>query len=462
MALPGKLLIVDDDPGLQIISRYTLRSAGFDVLLAGDGETALELAREYRPDLVLLDVNLPRMDGFEVCRRLKSDPEMKSTFVVILSAMAVDTDSKVLGLSIGADGYIERPVANRELVARVQSMLRIRQAEIALQTSLDQWQATFDAVQDAIFLLGTDSTILRCNRAAAERISLPVEELVGKKGFEVVHRPALSSISSLFETAKTNLKREVIQVQENERWMQVSIDPVKDASGAFSGAVCIVSDITERIQAEERIKTALAEKDTLLRELYHRTKNNMQIISALLSLQKDYSNDPAVTAILTEMDNRIQAMSMVHQKLYQSRNLSNIDLGEYLRELSALLEDSYKAAPGIGLFLDLESISVTIDLAIPCGLVLNELVSNALKYAFPGGGKGVIKVSLRSDAGRAIHLTVSDNGVGLPEGFSPRQDGKLGMQTLFALVEHQLRGKIEFVNDSGLTVDVQFPDSLYQ
>jgi len=202
MALPGKLLIVDDDPGLQIISRYTLRSAGFDVLLAGDGETALELAREYRPDLVLLDVNLPRMDGFEVCRRLKSDPEMKSTFVVILSAMAVDTDSKVLGLSIGADGYIERPVANRELVARVQSMLRIRQAEIALQTSLDQWQATFASMPFRTQSFSSALIPLSCAVTALPRKGYPCQS----KSWSA-KKALRSSTSRLFQVSPPSLKQ---------------------------------------------------------------------------------------------------------------------------------------------------------------------------------------------------------------------------------------------------------------
>lgn len=460
MSLPAKILIVDDDPALRMIAQHALKNAGYDTRTAWDGETALEEVRAYLPDLVLLDVNMPGMDGFEVCQHIKTDPQLKSIFVMIISALVVDTDSKVQGLSIGADGYIERPVANRELVARVQSLLRIRSAELALQTSVEQWQSTFDAVQDAIFLTGPDTTILRCNQAAARFFNLAEERIVGRKCREIVRDEQVPSALCPFLEVSDKKQREILQIQANGRWIEASVDPVTDASGAFAGSVHVLADVTERKLAEEKINIALAEKDTLLRELYHRTKNNMQVISAMLSLQKDYSDDPAVAAILTEMDNRIQSMSMVHQKLLQSRNLSSIDLGDYLRELSALLEDSYKSSPRVTITLDLESINVLIDLAIPCGLILNELVSNALKYAFAPGERGEIKVTLKMEPNQVIFLSVSDTGAGLPEGFLPRQDGKLGMQTLFALVEQQLRGEIEFINENGLAINMRFKETL--
>jgi two-component sensor histidine kinase len=152
-------------------------------------------------------------------------------------------------------------------------------------------------------------------------------------------------------------------------------------------------------------------------------------------------------------------MAMVHQKLYQARNLSSLDLGEYMHELTVLLEHSYKVNLGVFVSLDLESFPVQIDLAIPCGLVLNELVSNALKYAFPNGRSGEVIIRLNKDASDTIHFSVSDNGIGLPEGFDPRVNGRLGLQTLITLVENQLQGKIEFTNGPGLTVSMEFPAS---
>jgi PAS domain S-box-containing protein len=584
MSKQGKILIVDDDPALQSIARRTLQSAGYDTQVADNGPSAIVLARSYRPDLMLLDVNMPGMDGFEVCQVIKSDPELKSIYIIILSALVVDTDSKVQGLSIGADGYIERPVANRELVARVQALMRLRATDLALQNSVKQWQATFDAVQDAIFLTNADFTIQRCNSSAAAMFNLPVDEIVGKKCFEVVHsQDEVYSLCPLLQI-KALGKREIVLVSHNERWIQASVDPVLSETGEFAGTVHVLTDVTDRIQAEEKlrrsednyrqlfeagtdaiflidnelgnilqansaacslygytrdevlalknsdlsaqpdetrrvteespveqanlitiplryhrkkdgtvfpveitgrffihgdrpvhiatirditqrlkaeqeIKTALAEKETLLRELYHRTKNNMQVISAMLSLQKSYTDNPLVDRILTEMDNRIQSMALVHQKLYQSRNLSSIDLGDFLRELALLLEESMKVNPEVTLDLDLESVPVLIDLAIPCGLLLNELVSNALKYAFPPGTQGEIKISLHQDAEQFIHLSVADNGIGLPASFNPREDGRLGLQTIFALVEHQLQGNITFTRGPGLSASMKFQNS---
>ncbi len=218
----------------------------------------------------------------------------------------------------------------------------------------------------------------------------------------------------------------------------------------------------KREQAEDRLKHALAEKTTLLQELYHRTKNNMQVICALLDFQAAYIESERALQAFAETKKRIQSMALVHQKLYQSQDLSRINLREYIQDLAALLMQSYQIPHSkVTLVYDMEDVWVLIDTAIPCGIILNELISNALKYAFPGDRQGEIHVRLVCEDDATIELQVADNGVGVPENFDFRHDGQLGLQNVLALGEMQLQGQVHFEKQAGVTCRLSFKDNLY-
>ncbi|MEW5816283.1 MAG: MASE1 domain-containing protein [Spirochaetota bacterium] len=230
----------------------------------------------------------------------------------------------------------------------------------------------------------------------------------------------------------------------------------------LSGTGVILSAVlSERKQAEDRLQVSLKEKEALLRELYHRTKNNMQVICAMLELQLACMQDEQAVRVLKEMENRIRSMALVHQKLCQSHNLSSINLREYINELAGLLLDSYGVSSDrIRLNLDLEDVFVIVDTAVPSGLILNELISNALKHAFPGERKGEISIRLHK-TGEEIELGVSDNGIGVPPDFNFKANGKIGLQIVFALGEDQLQGGVKFETHNGLACLVSFKDTLY-
>ncbi len=225
----------------------------------------------------------------------------------------------------------------------------------------------------------------------------------------------------------------------------------------------IIHDITSRKQAEEQIRKSLAEKETLLRELYHRTKNNMGVIIAMLGLQSAYFHDNILVEAFEEAQNRIRSMALVHQKLYDTHDLSHINLKEYIEELVILIWESNGISESQVAFVpDMQDVFVLIDTAIPCGLVLNELITNSLKHAFQPVSGGKISVALRRLASGEISLLVADNGVGLKEGFNVREDGRMGLKTIFGLVEGQLRAKVEFTSNNGVSCNLQFFDNLYQ
>jgi two-component sensor histidine kinase len=216
------------------------------------------------------------------------------------------------------------------------------------------------------------------------------------------------------------------------------------------------AEITERVRKEAQIKASLEEKEALLKEIHHRVKNNLQVISSLLNLQSSLVADPQALEVFQESQHRIRSMALVHEKLYQSESLAQIDFAEYVRTLTTYLFNSYgDRAQHITLDIQAEDVFLGIDTAIPCGLILNELVSNALKHAFPNGQEGKIRVEICVGSEQQSTLTVSDNGVGLPESLDLHNTTSLGLQLVNILVR-QLDGTMEIHGQGGAEFKIGF------
>jgi two-component sensor histidine kinase len=218
----------------------------------------------------------------------------------------------------------------------------------------------------------------------------------------------------------------------------------------------------EKRQAEEQIKASLKTKEVLLREIHHRVKNNLQVICSLLKLQSHYIKDACARELFRESQNRVRAMALIHDKLHQSHDLSRIDMGEYIHSLAGSLFRSCSVQTGdIALRVNCAGVFLGIDTAIPCGLIINELVSNALKHAFPEGRGGEIGIDLRPGPGQQFVLTVRDNGVGLPEQIDYRQTESLGLQLVHALA-NQLGATLELNRGGGTCFIITFPELKYK
>ncbi|MEH2082527.1 MAG: PAS domain S-box protein [Nostoc sp.] len=223
--------------------------------------------------------------------------------------------------------------------------------------------------------------------------------------------------------------------------------------------VAIQQDITEQKQAEEKIKASLKEKEVLLKEIHHRVKNNLGIVSSLLQMQCRRTQDPVVTAILRDSQNRIASIALVHEKLYRSEDLADIDFAQYIPDLTTHLFDSYNVSSSqIQLNIQVDNASLDIETAIPCGLIINELVSNALKYAFIGNHEGKIEVKFYQKFESTLTLIIRDNGVGLPENFDSKKTKTLGITLVQGLVK-QLRGKLEINSQQGTEFEITFINS---
>ena len=246
-------------------------------------------------------------------------------------------------------------------------------------------------------------------------------------------------------------------------WVHGEARVVRDEDGRPMFIQGVAYDITESKRAEEavragaeQLKASLEEKEVLLKEIHHRVKNNLQVISSLLKLQAAHIEDPAALEMFNESRHRIQTMALVHEKLYQSANFSRVDFGEYARSLSALLASTYRhKAARIALKTEIEEVSLGVDVALPLGLIINELISNSLKYAFPKGGDGEIRIAINRVADNQLQLIVADNGIGFPSDVDFRKTESLGMQLLLAL-SGQIGGRVELRADAGTEFRILF------
>jgi len=217
-------------------------------------------------------------------------------------------------------------------------------------------------------------------------------------------------------------------------------------------------DIIEIKRAEAQIKASLQEKEVLLKEIHHRVKNNFQVISSLLNLQSDYIQDKQDREIFKASQNRIESMALIHEKLYQSKNLAQIELAEYIQDLVDNLLSSYEANLNtIALKINIDQVYLNLDAAIPCGLIINELVLNSFKHAFPAGNSGEIRIDFRVEKKNKYILTISDNGIGFPSNLDFRNTESLGLQLVNALT-NQLGGNIELNGSAGAEFKITFEE----
>ncbi len=310
---------------------------------------------------------------------------------------------------------------------------------------------------DVVFLTDRDHGLIEVNDRALSVYGYSREEFLGmhipdlrppdsRSNFSGQLQEAEKTGSLIFETLHCKKSGEIFPVE-------VSLRIIETGGNRFHQA--IIRDISERKKAEGRIMDALREKEVLLREIHHRVKNNMQVISSLLRLQSAKFSDPEVREAFRESQGRIRSMALVHEKLYRTKDLSTIDFSNYIRTLTSTVFASHIVGERIALHLDLEKTSLDINSAVPCGLILNELVLNALKHAFPPGRSGRITIELRENEERMIRLTVRDDGVGIPDTVDLNTAESLGFQ-IVSLLAKQLEGRIDIRREAGTSMTLRF------
>ena len=265
-----------------------------------------------------------------------------------------------------------------------------------------------------------------------------------------------SNYSKAFEGEKINFELELIGMNGEKIFLDVFLNPVMEKNKIIEVSG-IAHDITATKLNEDRIKQSLKEKEVLLKEVHHRVKNNMQIISSILNLQSSYTTDSNILNLLRESQNRIKTMAYIHESLYQNKTFSSINFNEYLTQLISNIIHSYSVSPDkMQLQVDCEKTILNLDVSIPLGLIINELITNSIKHAFPDSSKGIISINLRTQ-NKLVFLTVEDSGVGIGPNISTEKSGTLGLQLVYTLID-QIDGKINFerVEPQGTRVNISF------
>ena len=331
-------------------------------------------------------------------------------FVSLTISQLLDSNNKLTGLS-----FIIHDITQR------------KKAEDLLIKSKEFTETVINSMNDAISVIDINNfRIIDANSVFLDKHGMKKEDVIGKTCYEISHKRAQPCTSPddncpLIDTLNTGKLSTSVHVHHNKegekRYFEVSTSPIKDENGKIDKVIHVSRDITERKKAEKIIQDSLYEKETLLREIHHRVKNNMQIISSLLLLQSENIIDQKYLDIFNDSNNRILSMALIHEKLYQSENLAQINIHEYINDLASNLMGSYGSKGNAELEINVENIPLNINYAVPCGLILNELITNSFKYAFPGDRHGKIKIAFKKGDGNMIHFSVSDDGIGIPEGY---------------------------------------------
>ena len=288
------------------------------------------------------------------------------------------------------------------------------------------------------------------------------ESVLGKQDIDLLEIPEdaqrISKVKQRVLDSGVGLREEVfITTNNQERYYDLAIEPHHDQNGEVNGIGTVALDITWRKQSEAEIRAAYEREVVLLKEIHHRVKNNLQIISGLLYLQARQVEDQKTREIIHSSRDRIQAMSLLHEKLYRAKDIDRIDFISYMQSLTRNLRSSYaSSSTRISLNINAEPINVDIDTAIYCGLIVNEIVSNAYKYAFPQGRSGQITIEFSRGEANSYTLIICDNGVGMTETIDLKHAKNLGLQLVYSLVTDQLKGKVTLENFHGTLFKISF------
>ena len=346
---------------------------------------------------------------------------------------------------------------------RSRQLVEAAAARCALAESEKRYRAIFESLQDVYFRADADG-VLRLISPSVKAFGYDPSSLVGRvvTDFSTDERGREAIALALRESgAVSDFELMIRGAQEQLFHVSLNAHRVLDEHGTPVGIEGIIRDISDRKRADESILASLQEKSVLLKEIHHRVKNNLQVISSLLYLQELRVNDPEGRRIIRDCRAQVASMALIHEDLYGSRDFRSVDFGAYIDKLVNRLLIAHRMNESVAFLPAVQSISLGVDKAIPCGLVVNELCTNALKYAFPPGscsGPCELRVELRRLDKDRICLAVADNGVGLPKDFEPSLPDTLGMQIVERLVE-QLRGSLRLEREAGTRWVIDFPVS---
>ncbi|MCU0876043.1 MAG: HAMP domain-containing protein [Pirellulaceae bacterium] len=311
------------------------------------------------------------------------------------------------------------------------------------------------SMREMLIVADGDARIRRLNPAACSELGCGPGDLVERPLRELFVAEALPADADFPQSLSFGVESVMRTQSRGPIPVLCSVAEMRDETGGREGFVCVAWNISRQKDTEQRLLASLREKELLLKEVHHRVKNNLQVISSLLDLQAQELHDPEVIRLFQESQGRVRSLALIHEQLYRSPDLSQIDFAAYVQELvERLAQGMGKTAARVSFRFDLAPVQLPLDLAIPCGMIINELVSNALEHAFSEGRSGIVRIAFSGDAS-GYNLTVADNGVGLPEGLLAGKAGTLGLKLIQALTR-QIHARLDLQQTQGTVFAIHF------
>jgi PAS domain S-box-containing protein len=464
ISIPIRVLILEDRPGDAELMLHELRRSWFEPLWERLDTEAEYLARlQWPPDIILADYRTPRLDAPRALGLLQA-LDLDIPFIVVSGA--IGEDLAVAIVRQGATDYLLKdrlkrlgPAVRRALE---QKQLRDdkRKAEQALRASETRFYSFMNNSPALAFIKDSDGRILYINNTCEQAWNTTLSECQGKLDHQLwqaadAARIRAHDLSVLDRGEPSHVVEELPSHHGPVRHLLSIRFPFADATGCrLIGGVSV--DITERMQTERALAAAVAAREVLLKEIHHRVKNNLQIISSLLNMQAQLLTEPSLIEVLQESRRRVESMAMIHERLYSQEDIDHLNFRQYVEALARELFSAYGVNSDlVCLRLELEPVSLELNQAIPCGLILNELLANCLKYAFPNGRAGEILVALRCEDDDRVTLRVADNGIGLPSGLDWRKSQSLGLR-IVTILARQLMGTIQQESGAGADFSLVF------
>lgn len=352
-------------------------------------------------------------------------------------------------------------VAISGFVCNSRDITNQKNAEDALRESEEKYRTLIESAKDPISLYDENGIFLMANKAGAHSMGKEPADMLGHSLRDFfppeIAEKQMELIREVFHTEEGLDMEMFVPDGERDQWFSTSLQPLYGPDNRVRSVQVISRDISDLKETQIKLEQAIDEKDMLMKEVYHRVKNNLMVISSLLNLQSRYIKDEEARGIFKESQERAHSMALIHERLYRSTDLKHIDYGDYIRTLTRDLFRTYVSDPSrINLELEVEDVMIDINTAIPLGLIINELVSNSMKHAFPGDKKGEITVKFSEVEDQCL-LEVSDNGIGFPPELELGKTDSLGLQLVTSLTQ-QIRGELELERSPGTTFRITFKE----
>lgn len=469
-----RILVLEDVPfDAELINRELEKSGmKFSSRRVEEEEEFLRELENFKPQVILADHSLPHFDGMSALEIAKDEcPDVPFIFV----SGKMGEDFAIDALKCGATDYVLKGslskivhAVNRAL-EEVEEHSKRQMAEEALRNSHRQLMEAQKIGHIGSWEMDINTREMSFSDEFYNIMSLEPAEFGNDypSMLNIIHPEDRDKVENSIKNALTEQKSfsndyRLLRPDGTIRILASKAEVITDSNGKPLRLVVTEQDITEQKIAEEKIRSSLKEKEMLLQEIHHRVKNNLQVISSLLRLQSRFIKDQNAIDIFKETQNRVRTIAILHEKLYQSEDLAKIKLDDYVNILAKDLLYFYELdESNIDMVIDIDDISLNIETAIPCGLIIDEIVANSLKYAFPNDRDGRIKIELHSLDENKLKLVVSDDGVGIPDNVNPDNTDTFGMQLIKYLAK-QLKGTVELDKSNGTKYELLFSELKYK